>query len=142
VKCSYFCAQHAAQIQQNEEQALHYWNQLMQMGVQHYIHCRLDQANAFLNSALELALLRFECQHNQFFQNLQLCKPLEFVMQLLLTEERYDEASLLLAKINNIVCNGNCNQALLDSIGQQYRLLESSERNYLLGDERKVQTLQ
>jgi hypothetical protein len=104
----------------------------MQLGVQHYAHCRIDQAGVYLHSALELALLRFECQNNQYFQNIQLSKPLDFLMQLLVTEERYDEANLLLTKITDIVVHGNCDQLLLDSLEAHYRQLEKSERHHLL----------
>lgn len=139
MKCSYFCAQHAALMQQDEDQAKRAWNQFMQLGVQHYAHCRIEQACVYLHSALELALLRFECQSNQYFCHSQLCKPLDFLMQLLITEERYDEASLLLAKINASVIQGDCDQILLDSLGEHYRRLENSERQFLMSDQAQRQ---
>jgi len=72
----------------------------MHRGVKAYTDCRFDAAYIYLQSALEIALLRSFCEKNLAFSSFSIIKPAEFIMQLLLLDENFEDAYELLSQIN------------------------------------------
>lgn len=99
MKSPYFCAQHAKRILQNESEAFGSWNEMMNIGVQAYSQCRLDAAAIYLGAALDIAFLRTACASNHSFTTLHIVKPAEFLLDLMLSEQRWNQASRLLARV-------------------------------------------
>jgi hypothetical protein len=95
----YFCAHHASKIAQSETEAFRNWSQMMHRGTKAYVECRLDAAEIYLGSALDVVLLRCNCSHNELFSESHLIKPAEFLLEIFLMIDAFDKAEQVLRHI-------------------------------------------
>ncbi|WP_096084918.1 hypothetical protein [Agaribacterium haliotis] len=90
----YLCPHHAARISRDEDIALSSWHELINRAMLAYMECRLAAAELYFCAAHEIAQLRLslngEC--NSQFNYRHLLRPLEFMLELLLGEEKYQQA--------------------------------------------------
>lgn len=126
MKSQYFCIFHAQLLQARESEAIAAWSQLMRRGMTAYNECRTSDAYTYLGAALDLALLRSECASNGIFSELHLIKPAEFLIQLQLAEQRFDDATLLLDRLGAF---GNLPIAWLGPTLEQFVEFERSQIN-------------
>lgn len=96
MKSQYFCVFHAQRLQIYESEAITAWSQTMRQGMKAYTECRTGDAYTYLGAAVDIALLRSECESNGVFSELHLIKPAEFLIQLQVAEHRLDAAARLL----------------------------------------------
>lgn len=98
----YFCAYHAERIKACETHALRCWVEMMRRGVQAYTECRLEAAQIYLGSALDIGLLRFTCAENNLFEEIHLTKPADFIIELRLSDADYGTARDVLNRISDV----------------------------------------
>lgn len=102
MKSAYFCAYHAERLKACESDAYRHWAEMMQRGTQAYVECRLEAANLYFSTALDIGLLRQSCSENGLFAALHVMKPAEFLLNLQLLEQRHEDAEATLDKVSAI----------------------------------------
>ncbi|WP_053979281.1 hypothetical protein [Marinagarivorans algicola] len=131
MKSQYFCAYHAKQVCGSETQAFSQWAEVMRRGTKAYVQCRLEAATLFLNSALDIAQLRSECNSNNVFSVMHLCKPVEFLIQVAIAEGHFQKATALLNRLAILdVASLNTGACELNTfLGEQYAAIEMAEKD-------------
>lgn len=133
MKSPYFCLYHSEQLTDCESSALRTWRELMRRGTQAYNACRLAAANIYLNSALDIAQLANRNTSNGMFTTTHLVKPVDLLIQLLVLDNRFDEATQMLTRLaahaDAAAQNGDIQ--LSEFLGEQYQRVELAEKNYL-----------
>lgn len=132
VRRSHFCPQHAEQLRRSEQHALNAWIEVMRRGMQAYGACRMDAARIYLGSATEIALIRQRSAHNAFFGDTHLLKPLAFLIEVLILEERFEEAVALLSTVSAAMkykaFHGT--PAIADALAEHYERVELAEKRH------------
>ena len=100
MKTTYFCAYHAERLKACESEAFRHWGEMMRRGVQAYVECRMDAAGLYLGTALEIGLLRRECNENGVFAVLHILKPAQFLVELFLLDRQQRKVEELINKIS------------------------------------------
>ncbi len=133
MKSPYFCAYHAQRMKNHESEALRYWIDMMRRGTQAYVECRIDAANIYLGSALDIALIRKTCEKNEFFNDMHFCKPAEFLIKLMLIENRFNEAIVILSRLSSASqTQTNINEReLTHFLEKHYENIEIAEKEYM-----------
>ncbi len=136
MKHSHFCPQHRERLRHSETQALAAWNEVMRRGVQAYSACRVDAARIYLGSATEIALLRLSSLRNVCFEDTHLLKPLEFMVEVLALEERFDEAIALLSTISSSLVSQHSgpSPAVEEALAEHYQRIEQAEKRHFISD--------
>ncbi len=103
----------------------------MQRAVVAHIHCRIESADIYFRSALEIALLRLRCSRKRLFSDIQLTKPLEFIIDAQLAESNYPAAVRLLSRVSSSVSESvkNPTNTLLENLQHCYERVEKEEKN-------------
>lgn len=128
---TYLCIYHIERLQACEAEAWRTWSQMMQRGVKAYADCRTEAAHIYLNTALEVALLRNACcETNVSFGELELLKPAEFLIQLYVIEDAFDSALDVLARISSAESSGNFGTAVRKFLALQYKRVELAEQAF------------
>ncbi len=127
----YFCPVHIEKLTNSEQHAFSSWNELMQRAVVAHVHCRIESADIYFRSALEIALLRLRCSRKQLFSDIQLTKPLEFLIDALLAESNYSAAVRLLSRVSSSLseCVKSPTNTLLANLQHCYERVEKEEKN-------------
>lgn len=99
----HFCPAHAERIRHDEDNALSSWNELINRGMQSYMACRASAASMYFSAAQEIALLRLYHKKNTQFQASHLLRPLEFLFELMLVEEQYQEIRSMLVSVRRFL---------------------------------------
>lgn len=86
MKLKHLCYQHARALTCCESEARRYWTETMRRGVLAYTQCRWDAARIYFAAASEIALLRWLLIENEYFSNIHLVKPLQFLVEIALAE--------------------------------------------------------
>lgn len=128
----HLCRAHKARLKANESEAVRVWSELMQRGVRAYVECRVDTAEIYLSGALDIAVLRSECNNNHCFNEIHIKKPSEFLVQLLLANDSFDAAFQLVHSINQAyeAQPRFFSDVFLDFIGKQLEHIEIMEKSY------------
>ncbi|WP_086929908.1 hypothetical protein [Agarilytica rhodophyticola] len=132
MKYKYFCQSHADRMIECEGIAMRAWTDTMRRGMKAYIECRSETAYVYLHSSMEIGLLRYKCKKNQFFNNTHIIKPLEFLIELLLVENNFNEAIVLLSKMSNAI-NDSSDRSIeeFDNVYERYyKRIETCEKQY------------
>ncbi|MDZ7923833.1 MAG: hypothetical protein U5M23_07170 [Marinagarivorans sp.] len=135
----YFCAYHVNKFVVSEIEAFRNWSQMMQRGVKAYVECRVEAAEIYLGSSLDIALLRCSCTGNKIFSEEQLLKPAEFILQIYLMTDAFHKAQQTLDRISGC-CQAN--HGLLGMvtekfITEQFERFEKAEKDFFgVGDNR------
>ncbi len=126
----YFCPAHIEKLTNSEQQAFSSWNELMQRAIVAHIHCRIESADIYFRSALEIALLRLRCHRRQLFSDIHLIKPLEFLIDVQLAENNYPAAVRLLSRVSSGVADGvkPPTNTLLADLQYYYERVEREEK--------------
>lgn len=132
MKSRYICRYHAEQIKALESKALISWSGTMNRGVKAYTQCRIEAAEIYLESALDIALLRSECENNGIFTSIHIEKPVEFLVEINLSEHNFDSANRILQKVTcGIPENSDLYSISLDRfLIRQYQRVERLEGDY------------
>lgn len=128
----HFCAYQAERIKACGAVALRCWAETMRRGVQAYTACRMETAQIYLGSALDIGLLRYSCRDNLTFNDFHLSKPAEFLLELHLVNDEYGLAIAQLSKISSVIYDGEQqpSRQLLDQMAKLYTRVELCEREY------------
>lgn len=126
----YLCFIHIKRILFSEAEALLSWSSMMQRGVNAYTKCRSDTAHTYLSAALDIALLRNECEENKAFWDIHIMKPAELLMQLHLLSEEYEQADLLLSRLVSISSPSGKSMGveLTSFLNQHYEYLKAARK--------------
>ncbi len=102
----------------------------MQRAIVAHIHCRIESADIYFRSALEIALLRLRCYRRQLFSDIQLTKPLEFLIDAQLMENNYPAAVRLLSHVSACLAESvkSPTTALLADLQHCYERVEKEEK--------------
>jgi len=103
MKTSHLCPNHSHLVKDSEPRAMEIWCDMMRRGIRAYTQCRIDSAECYLGAATEIALLRYSCEKNRFFDEVHLTKPLEFLIELLVQAMNFDKAMVLLSSISTAI---------------------------------------
>lgn len=140
----YFCAFHAEKMRACESDAYRYWMEVMRRGVLAYAKCRAESALIYLHTAVDIGLLRKECQQNGVFEDMHVTKPAEFLIQLFITDDNFEDAFSLLSRISS----ANHASRLASNIAkitksdlsifleESYEQLKTAEKDYLTDGEK------
>ncbi len=133
MKTLYFCAYHADNLRASETEAIKSWSSVMRRGMKAYCECRIDAAEIYLESALDIALIRSECSKNCIFDSMHLLKPIEFLTELYLTNEAFTQASKILNKVSrNVPEESELYSSAVDAfLITQFKRLEQCECAHL-----------
>lgn len=132
MRSQYFCAYHSEKMKSCESEAIRQWSQLMQRGVKAYSECRIDAAQIYLGSAFDIAHLRSDCEKNGVFSEMHLLKPVEFLLQIYLMTDLFDEAYQVLHRISAV---SDKNKDFFTHgaevfLGDNYERLEVAEKTF------------
>lgn len=133
MKTTYFCAYHADRIRTCEQSAMGSWNEMMRRGRLAYTECRTDDAHVYFGSATEIALLRYTGSSNRYFGDTHITKPIEFLVELLILENNFNQATALLSQILDIVSaeTNTVNGKLRESLAQLSTYIKNAEKQHL-----------
>lgn len=133
MKTTYFCAFHSERIKAYEGEAIQQWTEMMHLGTQAYAECRIDAARIYLGSAMEIGLLRHSCPKSLFFDDMHLSQPLQFLIELFIIDDNFDEAIYILSKVSTAINRGlsDPDAGLLELLAQHYTRVEISEKKYM-----------
>ncbi len=130
MKPKYFCPYHIERIHTCEQSALVSWNEMMRRGVQAYASCRADAARIYLDSAIDISLLRYR-HKNLYFSELHIAKPLDFLVELFLANENFTDAFEVLAKISSVIDDEpQPSTKLRKTLEKHYRQIEVNEKRF------------
>lgn len=129
MKSSYFCQHHAELMKVDESEACKYWTEMMHRGVRAYAGCRMEAASIYLGSALDIALLRRACT-NKVFEADHISKPTEFIIQLMIIDNRFQEATSLLARL----CGEGLKSELKKFLDTHLEKVQLAKNTYLKSD--------
>lgn len=129
----YFCAYHAERIRESEPHALRCWVEMMRRGMQAYTECRIEAAQIYLGSALDIGLLRHTCAHNTVFGEIHLTKPADFIIELRLSEADHEAALSLLNKIADVSETSERNSEKTGNHLQDYINKQRARREFSKG---------
>ncbi len=103
----------------------------MQRAIVAHVHCRIESADIYFRSALEIALLRLGSSRKQLFSDVHLTKPLEFLIDTQLAERNYPGAVGLLSRVSSSLSDGakNPTNTLLADLQHFYERVEKEEKN-------------
>jgi hypothetical protein len=134
MKTTHFCAHHKEQLKTCEHQAWRCWSDMMRRGVMAYSECRFESAEIYFSAALEIALLRYVHSKNEIFQNAHLIKSVEFVINLLRLDLRFDDANRLLKHLSASVSEISSSSSieLMEYIKDCFVTIEEAEKSYLI----------
>lgn len=134
MKYKYFCQAHADRMHTSEGVAVRAWTDTIRRGMKAYVECRSDTAYIYLYSAMEIGLLRYKCEKNDFFNSTHLAKPLEFLIELLLVEANFNEAVVLLSKISVAINEASRTSSTeFDEVFEKhYQRIEICEKQHLV----------
>jgi hypothetical protein len=127
------CHTHQEQLQISEPLAWRCWSDLMRRGLGAYAECRFESAEICLTHALDVVLFRMQQPQNQIFSEIHFIKTLEFLMELLRTDLRFNEAKKLLKRLSDTLCE-NCSQpkvSLLEFMTHCFVTVEQAQICYL-----------
>ncbi len=95
-----------------------------------YINCRVDAAELYFLSALEIAIIREQANNSVLFTSIQLTKPLEFIIEIYLVESAFDKAIELLSNVSelNLKFHSIPREKFLDLIQTLYEKVELAEK--------------
>ncbi len=131
----YFCAFHAEKLKQCEAQAIGSWSQMMHRGVHAYAEHRASEALIYLGTALEIGILRSHCPTNDIFCSMQLLKPAEFLIEIMLSHDHYENANALLCDIGDRASiELNQSSPLKEGISKLFARVETAEKAYFTGE--------
>lgn len=99
----YICPKHAIEVQHDEAAAMELWEEFMNRGVRDYALCRWENAFAFLGTAFEVAAIRVGVKSNDYFCNNNLLRPFEFMFEMLISDNDYNNATNHLIHTFNLV---------------------------------------
>lgn len=128
------CAYHAAQIALYEPQAAKYWGEMMNSAMQAYVNCQVDKAYLYFKTALDVAGLRAACSTNNVFSVGHITKPAEFLLQLYILENRFDQSMKLLSRLEVIqieALRGSPECSISTFLETQYEKVELAENAYM-----------
>ncbi|SMF39148.1 hypothetical protein SAMN02745866_02517 [Alteromonadaceae bacterium Bs31] len=132
MKSRYFCNYHLKKIHSNEVEAWQSWSAMMQLGVKAFVECRVDAARNYLSAALDISLLRCDCEVNELFSETHFIKPAEFLLRLYVVEGEFDRARNVLNKIKKASGESNIScTSIAESDGflsKQYEAIEAEEK--------------
>lgn len=134
MKYTYFCQHHVDRMARCEGLAINSWIDMMRRGAQSYAACRTEAARNFLGAALEIGLLRYTCESNENFNDMHIAKPLEFLMELMICENNFNESIVLLSTISTVIYQDadKAPESLIEFLASCYEKIESSEKKYFL----------
>ncbi len=89
----YICHKHASEVEHNEPAALKLWQDFMQRGELDYALCRWDKAQAFLETAFEIAALRTNRGSNTLFCAAYLLRPFKFMFEMCISDNDFNKAT-------------------------------------------------
>ncbi len=127
----FFCAYHMERMKQCESEAYRNWSHMMHRGVKAYVDCRVEAARIYLGSALDIAMLRDQCENNRAFTETQIIKPVEFLVELAIAQDQFDAGIQLLTAITK-----SNSSALLDSgsfqdaLAKLFTRIEAAEKTF------------
>jgi hypothetical protein len=130
----YLCAYHLERLRFCESDAYRLWMEMMRRGAQTYTECRLEAAILYLNTALEISLLRQCCEQNGLFSGVHLLKPAEFLFEALMLEQRYSEADAMLQQISSVTeyCDTEFTVQLRRFLKQAHERVEEAKKHQML----------
>lgn len=102
MKSDYFCRYHLDNMCKEESVAFKSWSELMRRGMRAYVECRIEAANIFLSSALDIAILRTTFCTNSLFSDVNITKPAEFLIHLYITDCEFTHAKKLLSCLSYV----------------------------------------
>ena len=98
MKFSHFCCYHLDVMRKSESEAHRSWNGNMRRGSEAYVECKTQAACIYLGAAHEAALLRSQCDGNEWFGYEQIIQPMNLIFELLMTEDAFTDAHYLIEK--------------------------------------------
>lgn len=128
----YFCSNHIVQLRSSEPQALQCWSEMMNLGLKAYVACHLKHAHSYLSAALEVGLLRARCLRNEFFSDMHIIKPTEFLIQSYLLQCDFTQAIVTLGKLSRLDQQTPSEEqsSLRKFLCRQFERVESAEKAY------------
>ena len=122
MKANYLCRYHLEKMKTNESNAICQWTEMMRRGIRAYTECRTDAADVYLNSALQIALVRTQCPCNGIFESTHIVKPAGFLLDLKILENGYHDAVEMLSDISSIVTQAKSKfeENLIAFLAKQY----------------------
>lgn len=137
---NYICIYHIERMQVCETEAFRNWGQMMHRGVKAWADCRAEAAHIYLNSALDIALLRSCCENNGIFEEMHFIKPAEFLIELYLLDNAFDHALTLLARVSSLeeVSSQGLSEHASNFLLRQYERVELAEKAFF-GRRRQVE---
>lgn len=100
----HICPKHASEVQHNEVAALKLWQDYMNRGVHDYALCRWDNAQAFLETAFEIAAVRVNSNNkNAFFSGANLLRPFKFMFEMCISSHDFNNATNHLIQVFTLI---------------------------------------
>lgn len=131
MRSKYFCAYHSEKMETYEAEAYRYWMEVMRRGIQAYTKCRSESAHIYLQTAMDIGLLRQQCKKNDMFEELHIIKPAEFLIQLYIADDNIHGAFELLSHISSNTQSTvvKINNPLLHFINESHKILATTEKS-------------
>lgn len=129
----FFCTYHSQRMRTCESEAVRYWREMMSRGLKSYTQCRIEAAIIYLDSAIDIVLLRTHCEQNNTFEIAHLIKPAELLIRLMAIEYHFDKAFNFLHRLSQLkVSSLSASQGdLLSFLRRQHDHIELAEREYM-----------
>lgn len=129
---SYFCPYHVQKFHASEPEAFRCWSKKMHRGVSAFVESRRAEAIAYFGAALDLAFIRLGCDQNERFSGLNIVKPMEFIVEVLLAQVQFDKSNYLLQDVyRRVGDNVSLLQEIEGTIAKLFVRIELSERAFL-----------
>ena len=130
MKSRHFCFERMENMKKSETLAFDSWRNMMNRGMSAYTDCRTDSAYLYFSSAADIAILRSRCLANQFFTAQSLIKPAEFIVQLLVLDQRFDLAIMFLSRLSSTSCERfvSSDMHMSEFLAVQYERIDTAEK--------------
>lgn len=138
----FFCAYHAQRMRSDEQEAYRCWNQMMHRGAKAYAECRIEAANIYLGSALEVALIRAQSKSQKIFSEMHISKPVAFLVELFVAQDKFDICNVLLKRVSeHAEQQYGESKSFQSAISELYVRIESAEKAFFGGGALKTASL-